>query len=675
MAGIDRIRNIGIVAHIDAGKTTVTERLLFHAGELHKIGEVHDGAAEMDWMDLERERGITITAAATALPWREHEIHLIDTPGHVDFTMEVERSLRVLDGAVVVFSAVDGVEPQSETVWRQADKFRVPRLAFVNKMDRLGADFEGVMDQMRALLKANPVPLQLPIGAEDGFVGVVDLVRQRALEFSGAVDAPSREIEIPAQLQAQVDASRTALIEAVANEDDQLAEMFLQDQSPSETQLLAAIRRACIGLRLVPVLCGAALRNKGVDLLLDSVVDFLPSPEDLPPVTGEDPGDAEHKLTRMADDKAPFSALLFKVAMDQGRRLVYLRIFSGTLRPGQDVFNPRLGGKERVARLFVMHSHKRQRIDQAGAGSIVAATGLRFATTGDTLCTEDAPLLLAPIHGYEPVMSIAVEARSKADSEKLQFSLDKLVDEDPTVRVRVDEETGQTLVSGMGELHLEVLVERLRREFGMEVGVGRPQVVCRETVDRAAEAEARIERKLKDAELFGEARCRVAPRPRGAGIDVVSGLPAETSLPPGVLDAALQGLHGGISSGPGGHPMTDLSVILLAVAYRDLPEMLAGVQAASSAAARKAALAAGPVTLEPIMLLEVVVPEEDVGAVIGDLQARRGLVQDVGWRQHLRLVKAHTPLAAMFGYSTDLRSLTHGRATFTMRFHAFDRLG
>ncbi|MCJ7558556.1 MAG: elongation factor G [Gammaproteobacteria bacterium] len=672
---IELIRNIGIVAHIDAGKTTVTERLLFHAGELHKVGEVHDGTAEMDWMDLERERGITITAAATSLSWREHDIHLIDTPGHVDFTMEVERSLRVLDGAVVVFSAVDGVEPQSETVWRQADKFHVPRVAFVNKMDRIGADFHEVLSQMRKLLHAHPAALQLPMGAEDTFDGVIDLVTMQAFRMAGDLEQASEPIEMDDLWREKATQARQQLIETLADVDDVLAEIYLADQQPSDGQLLEAIRRTCHAQKAVPVFCGAALRNKGVDLLLDGIVNYLPSPADLPPVSGSVPGSSGEKITLQPSASESVSALLFKVAVDEGRRLVYLRIFSGQISAGMELYNPRLGIKERLARLFVMHSHKRSRVDQAGPGSIVAATGLRFTSTGDTLCSEEVPILLEDIQGYEPVMSLALEAATKADAEKLELSLSKLADEDPTVQVRVDEETGQTLISGMGELHLEVLVERLRREFGLQVTVGRPQVVFRETVSHTVEEKALVDRKLKDAELYGEVSCRVAPRQRGAGTEFLCEVEAQAGTPNGLIEAAMAGLQGGAGSGPDGHPLADITVTLLAVGYKDIPEAPAGVQAAASAAARKAVAAAGPVRLEPIMSIEVVTPDEDVGSVIGDLQSRRGLIQDVGWRGHMRLLKAQAPLASMFGYSTALRSLSHGRATFTMRFHRFDRMG
>ncbi len=672
MNSIHHLRNIGIVAHIDAGKTTVTERLLYHAGELHKVGEVHDGAAEMDWMELEKERGITITAATTRLAWRDYDIQLIDTPGHVDFTMEVQRSLRVLDGAVVVFSAVDGVEPQSETVWRQADRFAVPRIAFVNKMDRIGADFDAVLEAMRKQLGARPAAVQLPLGAEDAFDGIIDLVRMRAARYSGELDGAGDWTDIPQEHLDDARAARQRLVETLAEVDDAIADCFLNDQEASADELADALRRACLKQGAVPVLCGAALRNKGVDKLLDAVVDYLPAPTDLPPVEGVDPTNASVRISRSPSAKDPLAALLFKVAVDRGRRLVYLRVMSGVVRAGDEVYNPRLDATERVARLFAMHSHKRERLTEAGPGSIVAATGLKLSATGDTLCPRDAPLLLESIDADEPVMSLAVEARSKADADKLELALGKLADEDPTVRVHEEEETGQTLIGGMGELHLDVLIERLRREFGLGVTVGKPRVVCRETVSATGEGKAHIERQMKDIELYGEAACRVEPAPRGDGVTVVSAVADEDSYPAGVIEAALAGLGGGVQSGPSGHPMTDLKVTLESVGFRELPDMLAGVRAAGVTAARRAVADAQPAVLEPVMSLEVVVPEDDLGAVIGDLQARRAQVLDIGWRQQLRLVDATVPLAAMFGYSTDLRSLTHGRATFSLHFHAFD---
>jgi elongation factor G len=512
---LSRVRNIGIVAHIDAGKTTVSERFLFYAGRIHKIGEVHDGEAQMDWMPQERERGITITAAATTLEWRNHDIHLIDTPGHVDFTIEVERSLRVLDGAVVVFCGVSGVEPQSETVWRQADSFRVPRLAFVNKMDRAGADFAAVVEEVRTRLGARPVPIQLPIGAEERFAGIIDLIGERALYFSGEETEAPREEPIPAEMAAEAAAAREAVIEAAADFDDAIATAYLEGQPIAPAALKAALRKATVACAVVPVLAGAALRNKGIQPLLDAVCDFLPSPTEVPPVTGHVPG-TDEVVTRPAEDTAPFAALAFKVAMDEGRKTVYLRIYSGVLRPGDEVLNPRTGRKDKVARIFSVHANRRERIERAGAGSIVVVMGFKDAGTGDTLCSPKAPILLERIGIQEPVIARAIEPKTQAEKEKLDFGLGKLADEDPTFRFGEDAETGQTIIRGMGELHLDIMVDRLRREYGVEANVGRPQVVYRETLAKPAEAEARFERTLDDETLFGHARVRVAPAKRCA---------------------------------------------------------------------------------------------------------------------------------------------------------------
>jgi len=674
MAKLDKTRNIGIVAHIDAGKTTVTERFLHHTGTIHKVGEVHDGESQMDWMDQERERGITITAAATTFEWRKHEIHLIDTPGHVDFTIEVERSLRVLDGVVAVFCAVSGVEPQSETVWHQANKFGVPRIALVNKMDRIGADFDHVVDEIRTRLGAPAVPLQLPIGAEDAFDGVVDLVRMRTLRFSTALDHDDDvEEAIPPQLEDAARAGRDRLLEALADLDDGIAEKFLNEVEPDEKEIMAAIRRGCIEMTLVPVLCGAALRNKGVRPLLDAVVDYLPSPDDVPPIEGVDPADRGKKLTRSPRDKQPLAALAFKVAMDEGRKVVFLRVFSGVIEAGMSVYNVRAGKHERVARLFKLHAARRQRLDRAGAGSIVAAAGLKLATTGDTICDEADPILLERIDTYEPVISIAIEPRTQAGRKKLDFALAKVVEEDPTFRVRVDDETGQTLISGMGELHLDVIVDRIRREYNVEAQVGNPQVVYRETIRGESSAEATFDRKLKEADLFGEVGCKVRPLARGAGVVVRSEAPDET-LPRPLLAAALAGLEEGAQSGPDGFPLVDIEATLLSVVFREDAQPQVGVKVAAGEAFRKAVIAASPTRLEPIMSVEVAVSEEYLGAVIGDLRQRRAQVREISQRGENRIIDALVPLRRMFGYSTDLRSLTKGRANFMMRFHAYDTL-
>jgi elongation factor G len=674
MAKIDKVRNIGIVAHIDAGKTTVTERFLYYAGKIHKIGEVHEGDTQMDWMPQERERGITITAAATVFNWRGHELHLIDTPGHVDFTIEVERSLRILDGAVVVFSAVDGVEPQSETVWHQADKFRVPRLAFVNKMDRVGADFAMVVKEIAHRLGARPAPLQLPIGAEDKHEGVIDLVKMRALHFTGEEADPPEEGEIPAELAAAAAEAREHLLEIVADCDDGIAELFLDGADIPEADLRAAIRRACIGLKLVPVFAGAALRNKGTQPLLDGVVDYLPSPIDLPPIEAHDPKDPTKLVTRAPDDKAPFSALAFKIAWDEGRKVVYLRVFSGTVRPSDDVLNVRVGQTEKVARLFQIHADKRERIEKAGAGMIVAAMGLKHAKTGDTLASVKDPVLLERIDTYEPVISKAIEPETLAEKEKLDAALAKFVEEDPTFRVHEDPDTGQTIIRGMGELHLDIKVDRLRREYNVDARVGKPQVVFRETVSRAAEGEARFERRLEDEAVFGHVQIRIAPRPRHSGSTFEVKLPELPPVPPAIVAAALQGVRDASASGPaGGYPMEDIAVTILGVEIHEGAAPEVGTKIAASEAFRRACADADPRLLEPIMDVEVVVPEDFLGAVIGDLNQRHGQLSDVGTRGDKRDIKAKVPLQRMFGYSTDLRSLSQGRANFTMQFSEYDR--
>jgi elongation factor G len=673
MAKIDRVRNIGVVAHIDAGKTTVSERFLFYSGKIHKIGEVHEGATQMDWMPQERERGITITAAATVFTWKNHEMHLIDTPGHVDFTIEVERSLRVLDGAVVVFSAVDGVEPQSETVWHQADKFHVPRVAFVNKMDRIGADFDGVVEQIRTRLGARPAPVQLPIGAEDKHEGVVDLLTLKAFTFTGEETDGPIEGDIPGNLRDAAAAAREKLVEAIADVDDVIAEKFLEGGDIPEAELRAALRKATIGCKLVPVLCGTALRNKGVQLLLDAVVDYLPSPVEVPPVTGVHPKKPEEKLVRKPDEKEPLSALAFKIAMDEGRKVVFLRIFSGVLRPGDDVLNARVFQNEKVARLFQLHADKRERIEKAGAGTIVAVMGLKHATTGDTLCSPQAPILLERIDTYEPVISAAIEPESMAEKEKMDFGLGKLVEEDPTFKVHEDPETGQTIIRGMGELHLEVIVDRLIREYGAKARVGKPQVVLRETLAGKAEAEAVFERKLEDQQIFGKVRVRVAARPRKAGSVFQAKLPPMPLIPPNIVEMAVQGMREAALAGPrGGYPMEDVEATVLSIELREGAQGDVGAKIAAGEAFRKAAAEAQPSILEPIMAVEVVTPEEFLGGAIGDLNQRHGRIEDVGQRGPKRVIQAKVPLQKMFGYSTDLRSLSQGRATFSMQFAQYD---
>ncbi|MBK6847660.1 MAG: elongation factor G [Proteobacteria bacterium] len=673
MAKLQHIRNIGVVAHIDAGKTTVTERFLYYSGRIHKIGEVHDGAAQMDWMPEEQERGITITAAATVLPWQGHELHLIDTPGHVDFTIEVERSLRVLDGVVVVFCGVAGVEPQSETVWMQADKFHVPRIAFINKLDRVGADFELVLREMRERLGARPVPLQLPIGAEDGFVGVVDLIHEKALLWRARdEDQAPEEAEVPAELVPAVAEARERLVEAAADFDEVVAESYVEGRPIAPERLRQALRRGCITNALVPVLCGAALRNRGIQPLLDAVVQYLPSPLDLPPVLGVRPG-SEEVVQRAAENKAPLSALAFKVQMEQGRKSVYLRVYSGTLRTGDDVLNVRLGKKEKVARLFQLHANRRERIEEAGPGSIVAAMGLKLTATGDTLCDAQQPILLERIDTYEPVISRAIEARTLAEKERLDFALAKLADEDPTFHAAEEPETGQTLISGMGELHLDIIVDRLVREYNVEARLGKPQVVYRETVQRLAEAEHTFERRVDEAPVFGQARVRVEPLPRGSGVTFANAVPTDPPLPAAVAAAAMDGLRDASAAGvAGGYPLVDVRVTLVGAQLRESSPHEMAYRVAAAEAFRRACQQAAPLLLEPVMAVEVIVPEEFMGEVIGDLNSRGGQIEDLGFRGGKRLVRAQVPMRRMFGYSTDVRSLTQGRASFNMRFARFD---
>jgi len=679
MAKIDQVRNLGVVAHIDAGKTTVSERFLFHAGKIHKVGEVHDGETEMDWMEQERERGITITAAATTFEWKKHEIHLIDTPGHVDFTIEVERSLRVLDGAVVVFCGVAGVQPQSETVWHQADKFKVPRLAFVNKLDRVGASFTAVVADIRDRLGANAVPIQLPIGIEDTFSGAIDLVRQKAIMFTGDVTDTPDVVDIPSELAGVAAEARDQMIQAIADLDDAIAMKYLEGQEITAAELDAAIRKATIAVKMVPVLGGTALRNKGIHPLLDAVIAYLPSPADVPPVQGVDPRSigtdkAAEKLTRAPKNSEPFAALAFKIAMDEGRKVVFLRIFSGMIEPGAEVLNVRTGKKEKVARLFHVHANKRERLDKGVAGEIVAAAGLKDATTGDTLCDPKSPILLERIDTYEPVISQAIEAENQSAKERLDFALGKMTEEDPTFRVREDVETGQTLISGMGELHLEIIVDRMKREYGVLARAGKPQVVYRETVLGEGGGHAVFERDLKEQSIYGEATCKVRGRPRGSGMEFKRTLAVTPPLSDVIVNAAMQGLKDAASSGPDGYPLEDVEVTLTALQLRDGANGEIGSRAAAAEACRRAVKSANPSRLEPIMVVEITVDDEFLGAVIGDLNQRRGHVQDVGSRGVKRLVTAHVPLRNMFGYSTRLRSLTEGRATFSMLFHAYDTL-
>ena len=669
---ISAVRNIGIIAHIDAGKTTVTERILFYTGRSHKLGEVHDGEAVMDWMPDEQERGITITSAVTTCPWQDVEIHLIDTPGHVDFTIEVERSLRVLDGAVGVFSAVEGVEPQSETVWRQADKYRVPKIAFLNKMDRVGADFFGTVDMMKTRLNARPLLLQLPVGSGENFRGVIDLLQMKRIEWDEAsLGTVFRFEEIPAELAAQAAEYRERLVAAAAEFDEALMEAYLSEQPIATADLLAAIRRATIRLELVPVLCGAALRNKGIQPLLDAVARFLPSPLEIPPARGVHPETGE-PVEVQARESDPLVALIFKVSLMEGRKLCFARLYSGRLKAGTEVYNATLRRKEKVARLLRMHANKRERIEEASAGSIIGIMGLKDSSTGDTLCTAEHPVMLERIEAYEPVISVAVEPKTHADQEKLDEILEKFTAEDPTLRVRRDEDTGQTILSGMGELHLEIVTSRMQREFNTNVNVGRPQVVYRETIEAPARAAAVFDRDIAGTRHFAEVDIEVRPLPRGSGVSFTAAIPAE-SLPPALVEAARKGAMSALESGPlSGYPVVDVAVQLARAALQENASELAFTVAASMAC--RDALGRGvPVQLEPIMTAEVLVPDAFLGEVIGDLNARNGKIESIEHKAGVQVVTVTVPLSRMFGYSTALRSATQGRGTFTMQFARFDR--
>jgi elongation factor G len=670
---IEKTRNIGIMAHIDAGKTTTTERILYYTGMTYKIGEVHEGTATMDWMVQEQERGITITSAATTCFWRDHRINIIDTPGHVDFTIEVERSLRVLDGAVAVFCGVGGVEPQSETVWRQADKYRVPRIAFVNKMDRVGADFESVVHQIRERLGAHPVPVQLPLGVEENFRGVIDLVGMRAIVWDDeSLGARFRSEEIPPEYRDSAEAARERVLEAAADCDETIMEKYLSGEAISEDEIHRALRAGALSMRIVPVLCGSAFKNKGVQPLLDAVVNYLPSPLDIPPVQGVNPLTGETETRRTADDEA-FAALAFKIMTDPFvGSLTFFRVYSGRLESGSYVFNSTKGKKERIGRLLKMHANKREEIKEVFAGEIAAAVGLRDTTTGDTLCDESRPIVLESIEFPEPVISVAIEPKTKADQEKLSISLQKLAAEDPSFRVSTDKETGQTILSGMGELHLEIIVDRLLREFKVDASVGKPQVAYRETVRKAAEYEYKHVRQTGGRGQYGHVVLRVEPLGRGKGfefVDAIKGGVVPREYIPAVEKGVVEAMERGIIAG---YPMVDVRVTLLDGSYHEVDSSELAFKIAASIAFQEAAKRADPVILEPIMLVEVVVPEEFAGAVFGDLNSRRGRIQGMDSRGGAQVIRAHVPLAEMFGYATELRSMSQGRATYTMQFSHYE---
>ncbi len=673
---LSRTRNIGIVAHIDAGKTTVTERILFYTGKSYKMGEVHDGEAVMDWMPQEQERGITITSAVTTCTWKNHEIHIIDTPGHVDFTIEVERSLRVLDGAVVVFCAVGGVEPQSETVWRQADKYGVPKVAFINKMDRVGADYAGTIRQMKERFNSLPLPIQIPFGEEEAFRGVVDLIRQQVITWDDETKGVSYGYaDIPDEIRKQAMEHRDRMIALLADVDDGIAEKYLEGMEIPEAEIIEAIRKATTSLQIVPVLCGSALRNKGVQPLLDAVVHYLPSPEDIPPVKGLNPLTKQEEV-RASSDKEPLAALAFKIMQDEGRKLTYLRIYSGRLHAGDELYNASRGKKEKIARLLKMHANKRERVEQAGAGDIIAVMGLKEITTGDTVCDEAHPILLEPIDFYEPVISLAIEAKTPADQEKLAVALNKLMEEDPTLRVKYEDETAQTVLSGMGELHLEIITDRLLREFNARVNVGKPRVVHRETIQKRVECEGLFERELGEKKHFGHVKLILEPKERGGGIEIVRRIEDEAAIPEEFWIAMEDGIREGVLSGVlTGYPVIDIRIAIRGGILKEGETTPLGCKIAASSAFREGCLKADPILLDPIMLVDIITPSEFLGEVIGDINARRGDIQAIDPKGAVSEIRAKVPLKAMFGYSTDLRSTTQGRAVFTMQFFAYDKIG
>jgi len=670
---LERTRNIGIMAHIDAGKTTTTERILYYTGRTHKIGEVHEGGATMDWMAQEQERGITITSAATTCEWRDHRINIIDTPGHVDFTVEVERSLRVLDGAVAVFDSVAGVEPQSETVWRQADRYGVPRIAYVNKMDRMGANFARAIETMRKRLGANAVPIQLPIGAEADFAGLVDLVTMTAITYKDDLGTEVTEGPVPDDLADEAEAGREALIEALADSDDELAELYLEGGEITDEILRKALRAGVLSIAITPVLCGSSFKNKGVQHLLDAVVDYLPSPLDIPPAEGIDPR-TEEPITRESDASAPFAALAFKVMSDPYvGRLTYLRVYSGTLNAGDGIINATKDRKERAGRLLRMHANSREDITTTSAGDIVAAVGLKSTTTGDTLCDPNNAVILEQMTFPEPVIEVAIEPKTKADQDKLSTGLQRLAEEDPTFRVSTDEETGQTLIAGMGELHLEIIVDRLTREFGVEANVGKPQVAYRETIRKRVEkVEGKFVRQTGGRGQFGHVYIAMEPNEPAKGYEFESKI-VGGSIPKEYIPAVDQGIKEALESGViAGFPMVDVKVQLVDGSYHEVDSSEMAFKIAGSMAAKAAAQKASPVLLEPMMNVVVETPSDYTGSVSGDISRRRGQIQGIEPRDTVEVVSALVPLSEMFGYATALRSATQGRAVFTMQFERYD---
>ena len=669
---IEKVRNIGFMAHIDAGKTTTTERVLYYTGISHRLGEVHEGTAIMDFMEQERERGITITSAATTCFWKGHRINIIDTPGHVDFTVEVERSLRVLDGAIIIFCAVGGVEPQSETVWRQADKYKVPRLAFINKMDRIGADFEGCIKMIADRLQANPIPIQIPLGREEKFRGVIDLIKMKAIVFDEETRGAKYEyISIPEEFLSEAEQYREKMLEVLAELDDELMEKYLEGKKIPEADIQRVLRCNTIGLKIIPVLCGSAFKNKGIQPLLDAIVDYLPSPIDIPPIKGKNLKGEEEE--RIASDEAPLSALAFKLMTDPYvGHLTFLRIYSGHLKTGDTVFNATKGVKEKIGRLLKMHANKREEISEAYAGDIVAAVGLKHTTTGDTLCDERAPILLESIEVPEPVISVAIEPKTKDDQDKLSTALHKISIEDPSFQVKYEEETGETIISGMGELHLEIIVDRLRREFKVNVNVGRPQVAYRETITKPVKVEGRFIKQTGGRGQYGHVWLEIEPLSPGKGFEFVNAITGGI-IPKEYIPAVERGVKEAMERGViAGYPVTDIRVKLIDGSYHEVDSSDMAFAIAASMAFKEGVKKGGPVLLEPIMFLEVIVPEAYVGDVMGDITARRGKIIGIETRKNIQVIRAHVPLAEMFGYATTLRSTTQGRATYTMQFSHYE---
>ncbi len=669
---LERIRNIGIAAHIDAGKTTTTERILFYSGVVHKLGEVHEGTAVTDWMEQERERGITITAAAISTNWRDHQINIIDTPGHVDFTIEVERSMRVLDGVIAVFCSVGGVQPQSETVWRQADRYKVPRMVFVNKMDRTGANFFKVYDQIRDRLKANAVPIQLPIGSEDNFQGIVDLVRMRARIYTNDLGTDMEDTEIPIEVLELANQYRTLLIESVAETDDILTEKYLEGQALTEAEITHALRQGTITGRIVPMLCGSAFKNKGVQLLLDAVVDYMPAPIDVPPIQGTLPNG--ETAARQADDQAPLSALAFKIQADPYGRLTFIRVYSGVLTKGSYVYNSTKDKKERVSRLIVLKADERIEVEELRAGDLGAALGLKDTFTGDTICDAEQPIILESLYVPEPVISVAVEPRTKQDMDKLSKALQSLAQEDPTFRVSIDPETNQTMIAGMGELHLEILVDRMLREFKVEASIGPPQVAYRETIRKPVQCEGKFIRQSGGKGQYGHVVISLEPGERGSGFEFVSKIVGGT-VPKEYIAPAEQGIKEACESGIlAGYPLIDVKVTLIDGSYHEVDSSEMAFKIAGSLAIKEGALKADPVLLEPIMKVELEVPENFLGDAISDLNSRRGQIEGMSSDAGIAKVNAKVPLAEMFGYATDIRSKTQGRGIFTMEFSHYEEV-